>query len=247
MRVGVGGTDLEDVFLRVGDEEERRRANLLSALPPARDFALGRRQRVARAAKTGAGPGDEAAPDGLARSWTDGIVRRLPIAAAVLAVRVQRAGRLLGARVVPRERDDVRYLHEPASYYLQTTRSLAWRSDRLSRAGIGFVPLVGLMPNMSAERQAAQRAHCGRLMRERTGDALRRPLSLGRRALFFHGRDDNGYVRRALQAGPVGRRHCYNRAEHLSQAVADTPPEFLDLGAPSTAEGARGLPRPIYR
>ena len=40
VRVGVGGTDLEDVFLRVGDEEERRRANLLSALPPARVRAL---------------------------------------------------------------------------------------------------------------------------------------------------------------------------------------------------------------
>ena len=40
---------------------------------------------------------------------------------------------------------------------------------------------------------------------------------------------------------PSGAIISYNRAEHLSQAVADTPPEFLDLGPASTA---RRCPRP---
>ena len=53
VRVGVGGTDLEDVFLRVGDEEERRRANLLSALPPARDFARSDDGNAWRTLRTG--------------------------------------------------------------------------------------------------------------------------------------------------------------------------------------------------
>ena len=92
VRVGVGGTDLEDVFLRVGDEEERRRANLLSrgAAAGAGLRALRRRQRVARAAKTVAGLVTKRLRTALARSRKDGTVRRLTHRAAVV-VR-QRAG-----------------------------------------------------------------------------------------------------------------------------------------------------------
>ena len=226
VRVGVGGTDLEDVFLRVGDEEERRRANLLSALPPARDFARSDDGNAWRALRK---QSRALVTKRLRTAWHDpgrtALCVALPIAAAVLAFACN-------------ARDD---FSARGSFPANATTCVICM--------LGFVPLVGLI----AEHVAAERASKLRNVLTVAGCDARAYwlgtlcgdlcLLLGVALCFSMVATITGTYGGPYKPDPSGAIISYNRAEHLSQAVADTPPEFLDLGAreygPKVPEASR--------
>ena len=213
VRVGVGGTDLEDVFLRVGDEEERRRANLLSA-PPARAFARVDDGNAWRAIR---GQAQALVTKRLRTAWHDpgrtALSVALPVVSAVIAFACNAKDKF-GPR---------------GSFPANATTCVICM--------LGFVPLVGLI----AEHVAAERASKLRNVLTVAGCDARAYwlgtlcgdlcLLLCVALCFSTIATITGTYGGPYKPDPTDAIISYKRSEHLSQAVADTPSWALDLGA----------------